>query len=218
MIANRRSDRLERSFDLWRAVVQGVYGAPAACERSHRFNLESRSNIDLKIATTKEARFGRRCERSKRMPVQTSRRSFVARLSRPVVAARHIVAGCYDRAGFGRRLRKDSPTARAGGSGKGARRSAGFLARASRRRDISHRGARSEDQRGRRPRFSTGRRNCRRDAADAALAKGERRALLGVPMTVKEPIRRCRPADNLGRTRSTRIERRRSTALGGCSG
>jgi amidase len=46
------------------------------------------------------------------------------------------------------------------------------------------------------------------DAADAALAKGERRPLLGLPMTVKEQFQHCRPADHLGRPEIQGLEGR----------
>jgi hypothetical protein len=54
------------------------------------------------------------------------------------------------------------------------------------------------------------------DAADAALAKGENRALLGLPMTVKETIRRCRPADHPRRPDVQGLESR-GRRLGGAA-
>ena len=48
-------------------------------------------------------------------------------------------------------------------------------------------------------------------AADAALARGESRPLLGVPMTVKESYQRRGAADHLGLVRRRRISSPRTT-------
>ena len=49
--------------------------------------------------------------------------------------------------------------------------------------------------------------------ADAALARGERRPLLGVPVTIKEILQRCRIADDLGHTCGQGLHPLRKTRL-----